>query len=103
MIITDFLKHGKENITTTRELCELSGLSQRQVCKEVERARKAGAVILSSASGGYWLPALTDSDIEQQLERFIKFMLSKNTFPTVKGAQNLLATIRNGDQLKFNL
>lgn len=56
-LITRLLLHGAENATSTAELVRLTGLgSARHVQKVIEAERKAGAVILSSTSGGYYLP-----------------------------------------------
>lgn len=103
MIITDYLLKGKNNMRTTKELTELTGLSTRALCKCVEQERIAGQVILSSSRGGYWLPDLNDPDIMEQLEHFINFMNSKNTFQTVKSAKSLLKLIKEKDQLKLRL
>lgn len=57
--IEALLHHGEENALRTSFLCAVTGLSQREVVKEVSRERANGALILSSCrgEGGYFLPS----------------------------------------------
>lgn len=103
MKILQYIPIGIENKISTLSLIEKTGLTQRQVCKEVEKERIKGNVILSSSSGGYWLPDMDNPDTKQQLEKYIAFMQSKNTFATTKSAKELLKGINNNSQIRLNI
>lgn len=67
-MIAELLKVGKQNATTTPELCILSGIdSVRGLRGAVARERKAGAVILSNPYGGYYLPGN-----REEVEEFVR-------------------------------
>lgn len=54
--IADFLSHGAENGTGLRNLVSVTGLSEREVRKIIQRERLAGVPILSDNLSGYFLP-----------------------------------------------
>ena len=56
-MIEELLKPGKENAISTEALLAMIGATNaRELRLIVARERKAGAVILFSCSGGYYLP-----------------------------------------------
>jgi hypothetical protein len=56
--IADLLPRGEKNAIPTRELMSLSGYaSARQLQKQIEAERAAGALILSASTGGYFRPS----------------------------------------------
>lgn len=67
-MVADLLQIGKENAISTSELCCRMGFdTSRELRLAVARERKAGAVILSSCSGGYYLPRN-----KEEVEEFIR-------------------------------
>ena len=99
MDITAYIPAGKGKAISTADLCRATGLSQREVCKQVELARIQGNVILSCPAGGYWLPSLEEPDVTGQVAQFIRFMTAKNTFATTASAKRFLKELENKDQL----
>lgn len=87
-VIAELLPVGKENAISTEELVKLIGCSSaRELQQYIAQERKAGAVICSSTTGGYFLPA-------NRME-IIKFCNSlrnraKNTIVAIESAQNAL-------------
>lgn len=57
MTIEKYLSHGADNAISTAELQEITGLNGREIGQLVSDRRAAGACILSSVYGGYFLPA----------------------------------------------
>lgn len=56
--IASLLPIGKENAISTEDLVNLTGCSSaRELQQYIAQERKAGAVICSSTTGGYYLPA----------------------------------------------
>lgn len=57
MRIADILPKGEENAIKTAELVRLLGVaSSRELRQLVSKEREAGALILSTLKGGYFLP-----------------------------------------------
>lgn len=57
-MITEFLETGAENAKTARELAALLHRDRRDITKSIEKARRAGAPIVSSCNPelpGYYL------------------------------------------------
>ena len=69
MRIADLLSHGAENGVPLRHLEKLAGLPGREVRRQIERERRAGALIISDNQHGYFL---TDDPAEAQ--RFARSM-----------------------------
>lgn len=67
--IKDFLSHGVENGVTLRHLEKLTDLPGREIRRQIERERRAGALIISDNQHGYFL---TDDPAEAQ--RFARSM-----------------------------
>lgn len=56
--IASLLPVGKENAISTEDLVKLTGCSSaRELQQYIAQERKAGAVICSSTTGGYYLPS----------------------------------------------
>ena len=68
-LVSSFLLSGRENAIPRRELERLTGLDGRTVRLMIERERRAGVLIISNNSSGYYL---TDDPAEAQ--RFARSM-----------------------------
>lgn len=102
MDILKMIPTGKHNKISTAELKNLTGLSQRKICQNIERLRKEGNVIISCSSGGYWLPDLNNpEEAANDLEKFITYMQSKDTYSTTKGAKNMLLQLKERAQVSL--
>ena len=91
--IEALLGRGSENRITTGELVILAGLrSARELQAEIERERAAGALILSSSSGGYYLPSDDPAQARQEIERFVATVHARalNTQRTLRAARRAL-------------
>lgn len=90
-MLEELLLHGEKNAITTPDLCRLLGLDDaRELRLIVARERKAGAVILSSCRGGYFLP-----DNKREVERFIKTERKKaiSILAALKSARRYLVEV----------
>lgn len=91
MNITDYTKilpRGKENAITTEELAKRLGFeSARALQVDIAKSRNAGQVILSSTTGGYYLPQ-NDAEIEE----FVEVLRARaiNTFRAIQSAKQYL-------------
>jgi len=89
MIVRDSLPFGRENAIHSRVLAEALGFqSDRELRKQIERERSAGAIILSDCHrGGYYL-----SDDPEELRRFTRTLTAraKNTIKAAQSAQMAL-------------
>ena len=102
MDILKMIPTGKHNKISTAELKNLTGFSQRKICQHIENLRKNGTVILSCSSGGYWLPDLNNpEEATNDLEKFISYMQSKDTYNTTKGAKNMLLQLKERVQVSL--
>lgn len=72
MRIADILSHGPENGQTITDLERLTGCQSREIRKQIEWERRAGALIISDNQHGYFL---TDDPAEAQ--RFARSMLHR--------------------------
>ncbi len=84
MKVRDSLHYGRNNAIPSKVLAEALGYSTvRDLQKQIERERSAGAVILSDpCGGGYYL-----SDDPAELKRFTK-TLKARAMNTIKAAQS---------------
>ena len=67
--IADLLPHGAENGVNLHHLEKMTGLDGREVRRQIERERRAGALIVSNNKDGYYL---TNDPAEAQ--RFARSM-----------------------------
>ena len=88
-LVRDSLRYGKAQAIASKRLAEALGFrSVRELQKQIERERSAGAVILSDpCGGGYYL-----SDDPEELMRFTRTLnaRARNTIKAVKSAQMAL-------------
>ncbi len=88
MIVRDALHYGREKAIPSKNLAKVLGFqSVRDLQKQIERERAAGAVILSDCGGGYYL---SNNPIE--LRRFIQTLnaRARNTMKAAESAQRAL-------------
>ena len=89
MKVYDSLRYGKENATPSKVLAQALGFpTVRDLQRQIERERAAGAVILSDPSGGgYYL-----SNDPGELRRFTQTLnaRAKNTLKAAQSAQRAL-------------
>ena len=98
-MIKELLKYGKENITTTEELMQLTKINDtREIQWIVQKERQDGAVILSTCGngGGYWLP-----NTESELKEFIKSMNKRKSEidKSTESARKLLREMQIGKEI----
>lgn len=55
---------GKENKISSEDLAKKLGVNKRELQEHIAEARANGDLILSSASGGYFLPACREEVVE---------------------------------------
>lgn len=89
MKVYDYLHYGKENAIPSKVLAQSLGFQRvRDLQKQIERERAAGAVILSDpCGGGYYL-----SNDPHELRRFTQTLnaRAKNTLRAAESAQRAL-------------
>lgn len=71
--ISDLLHPGAENAVPRRDLISLTGLSDRELRRQIERERRAGAWIISDNRHGYFL-----ADDPAEVQRFTRSMLHRS-------------------------
>lgn len=71
--IADLLHPGAENAIPRRDLISLTGLSDRELRRQIERERRAGAWIISDNRHGYFL-----ADDPAEVQRFTRSMLHRS-------------------------
>ena len=66
MPVLDFIGVGRDNAVPREYLMEATGLSDREVRKEIEKARKNGYIIINRQDGkGYYISDNTDDLLQQ--------------------------------------
>jgi len=104
MDITKYIPIGKENAVTTAQLKDLTGLTERQIRREINIARINGAVILSDLKTGYWLPDLNNPTATiKQLEHLLGYTNSHilNRYAAMKSAKDLHTKLLQRNQTKL--
>ena len=71
--VADLLHPGAENAVPRRDLMALTGLSDRELRRQIERERRAGAWIISDNAHGYYL-----TDDPAEVQRFTRSMLHRS-------------------------
>lgn len=77
-MIAEVLHEGKGNATTARELAALFRCEMRDITKQVQRERRAGAPILASVgtgAKGYFLPE--NEDEREQYRKSLQHRLDE--------------------------
>lgn len=89
--IASLIPKGKENAIMLQDLARLIGLSDRETKRKIQELRDQGAVILSSSSGGYFLPTSDETGLED-VTRYIDMMetQAKSRFVRIKSAKRWL-------------
>ena len=88
--IFDLLPVGAEYAISRRQLIQITGLADRKLRRKIAEERKAGLLILSSASevgGGYYRPSNT-----QELRRWVAMMTAhvNATLAVIRAAQEAI-------------
>lgn len=99
--VKKFLLEGEANALPMRELARLTGVSERQVRKLIERERRAGGLILSSGKG-YFLPSPDNahSEMRRYIRRVDARMCSnRNAVKRIKQALKELESQDNGQEM----
>ena len=102
MTIESLLLHGEENAITTADLVEITGAtSARHLQKLIERERARGALILSAADGGYFLPDEGEKGM-RELAAFVTTLRrrAENTLLTLQAANKALKQM-DGAQMEI--
>lgn len=73
MRIADLLSHGPENGLTLRDLVSITGIDNRTIRRQIERERRAGALIMADNAHGYYL-----TDDPAEVQRFTRSMLHRS-------------------------
>ena len=99
MKVHDALRYGRENAIPSKALAEALGYpSTRDLQRQIERERAAGAVILSDpCGGGYYL-----SDDPVELRRFTRTLnaRAKNTIKAAQSAQEALDAVTGQERME---
>lgn len=96
--IADLLPCGAENAISTKMLVRLTGCSSaRQLQGRISAERAQGAVILSSSTGGYFLPA-AGAKGRREIKEYIATLQarSQNTLRAVESAKEALDEMEQG-------
>lgn len=86
--IASLLPVGKENAISTEDLVNLTGCSSaRELQQYIAQERKAGEVICSSTTGGYFLP-----ESRWEIEEFRRSLKNRaeNTLVAIESAEKAL-------------
>lgn len=91
MRIADLLPHGAENGINLHHLEKITGLSGREVRREIERERRAGEMIISDNRNGYYL-----TDDPAEVRRFAWSMKCR-AYQIIKTAQAVETAAGSGE------
>ena len=74
MNILDYIPNGKDNAISRSRLCQMTGLSDRDVRSYISNARLETVILNNSDGSGYYRPLLTEKEevrkyINQELKR----------------------------------
>ena len=98
MTIIDYIPYGKDNAISRKQLCNLSGLPDRVMRKEIEKARQEYAILNAQDGSGYFRPtdeekALVERWLRQERSR------SKSIDTSTRGAEMFLAGDSGGKMI----
>ena len=99
--IERLLPQGVQNAITTADLVQLTGYSTaRQLQKEIETERNHGALILSSSTGGYYLPSDGPAG-KREIKDFINTLNSRavSTLRTLRAARQALDEMESREKV----
>ncbi len=95
-MIQEYLKKGRANASSRAKLCELTGLSPRELRLEIAKEREAGALILSdSGTRGYYLPGSVE-----ELESYVRQMetRAKKIFISSRAARQEIKRMKDDEK-----
>lgn len=89
MNIIDYIPSGKDNAISRKQLCEETGLLDRVMRREIEKARQDYAILNAQDGSGYFRPAKDESYLT---ERWLKQERSreKSVRDSTRGAEKAL-------------
>lgn len=84
--IVDFIPIGHENAISRKELCKLTGLTDRNVREHIAKAREVTCICNMSDGAGYYIPREV-----QEVEIFIRqeSARARSIFRSLRGARTL--------------
>ena len=74
--IKNFIPIGRENAVTRARLREITGFPDRKVRKEIEQARRKGAIIINTQDGAGYYQSEDIKDIAKQYKQNERRVLS---------------------------
>lgn len=103
--ISSFLKHGRENATSSAVLCGMLNTTPRGLrhCIAIERAAGAEILYTPGGRGGYFLPSLDAEQAQRERLAFYRVMKARAvcTFKTLRPVARSLGI--PAGQLAFDL
>lgn len=69
--IMNYIKVGKENAITRKELCALTGMEDRAIREHISQARRFVPIINLQDGSGYFIPNLEKADEISELKHFV--------------------------------
>lgn len=100
--IASLLPRGAENALSTKDLAKIAGCgTTRNLRKLIEEERGAGALILSSTTGGYYLPDSGEKG-RHELFEYVRMMRARalNTLKSAQAANKALESVKGQEILK---
>lgn len=90
MNITNYIPKGKENAITRKDLCKITGLSDRNVRERISQARRETVIINLQNGNGYYQP--TEA---AEIEQFVRQETArlKSIGWSLKAARNALKEV----------
>ena len=102
MNITDYIPTGSNNAISRKNLCAVTGLSDRIVRGLIEEARRETIIISNNDESGYWLyPDFPTEQEKELLRKFVKQQESraKSIFYALYPARQMMkGGAENGNQ-----
>lgn len=94
MDILKYIPIGMENAVERPFLCQMTGLSDRDMRKEIARVRREHPILNTQEGNGYYQPSLKD---KEEVKRYInqESKRAKSIFYALKGAKDWLKDIDN--------
>lgn len=70
-LITDFIPVGRENAISRKRLCEVTGLTDRNLREHIAQARRNTPIINLQYGDGYFIPDTSDDADMALLRRYV--------------------------------
>ena len=71
-MIVDYMPTGRKNAITRKELCRITGLSDRQAREHISQARRNTPIINLQDGDGYFIPDPSDNGDMNLLKRYVR-------------------------------